>query len=311
MVQKGITRSNNAWRIMKKKLKDKNQKQSERLSYIDFCANYLGTIGRIDVVNRFRISDAAASKDLAAYIDIAPNNLKYDFKTRTHRTTQKFKPLFDFTVTQVLKALSTGFGDTLEQIPTPIIPSATAIELNHPESRTLSQISRAIYLKKYCAITYHSLSSGETERKIAPFAIINSGLRWHVRAFDQKSEEFRDFVFTRILSAKVLPEDLKQEHSSINDDKWNQEITLELAPHPSNIEEKKAIELDYRMIGGTKDIKVRKAIAGYVLRHWNVDCTEDHRLDGKHFQLWLENRNKIDGIDEIILAPGIDNYSTK
>jgi hypothetical protein len=293
---------------MKKKLKEKNQKQSERLSYIDFCANFLGTIGRIDIVKRFKISDAAASKDLAAYIDIAPNNLKYDFKTRTHRITRKFKPLFDFGVSQVLKALSTGIGDTLEQIPAPIILSATAIELNQPEIKILNQVSRAIHLKQYLTITYHSLSSGETQRKIAPFAIINSGLRWHVRAFDQKSEEFRDFVFTRILSVKESVESVKREHSSENDDKWNQEITLELVPHPDNIEEKRAIELDYRMIDGKKEItKVRKAIAGYILRHWNVDSTPDHSLDGKHFQLWLKNRNSIDGIEEIILAPGIEN----
>jgi hypothetical protein len=291
---------------MKKKLKEKNQKQSERLSYIDFCAKFLGTIGRIDIVKRFKISDAAASKDLAAYIEIAPNNLKYDFKTRTHRITRKFKPLFDFGVSQVLKALSTGAGDTLEQIPTPIIPSATAIELNQPEIKILSQVSRAIHLKQYITITYHSLSSGETQRKIAPFAIINSGLRWHARAFDQKSEEFRDFVFTRILSAEESGEDIKHEHSSINDDKWNQEITLELVPHPDNIEEKRAVELDYKMIDGKKEIEVRKAIAGYILRHWNVDCTEDHRLDGKHFQLWLKNKKTIDGVDEIIIAPGID-----
>jgi hypothetical protein len=306
LIQKGITRSNNAWRIMKKKLKEKNQKQSERLSYIDFCANFLGTIGRIDIVKRFKISDAAASKDLAAYIDIAPNNLKYDFKTRTHRITRKFKPLFNFDVSQVLKGLSTGIGDTLEQIPTPIIPSATAIELNQPEINILSQVSRAIHLKKYSTIKYHSLSSGETERKIAPFAIINSGLRWHLRSFDQKSNEFRDFVFTRILSAKESEEDVQKEHSSINDDKWNQKITLELVPHPDNIREKRAIELDYKMVNGKKEIRVRKAIAGYVLRHWNIDCTEDHRLDGKHFQLWLNNRNAIDGIDEVIIAPGID-----
>ncbi|MBT7095399.1 MAG: WYL domain-containing protein, partial [Bacteroidetes bacterium] len=218
-----------------------------------------------------------------------------------------FKPLFQFPISQILKALSTGSGDTLDQTLNPIISSATAIELNQPEINILSQVSRAIHLKRYTTITYHSLSSGETQRKIAPFAIINSGLRWHVRAYDQKSEEFRDFVFTRILSAKESGEGIKQEHSSINDDKWNEKITLELVPHPDNIKEKRAIELDYKMIDSKKEIKVRKAIAGYILRHWNVDCTEDHRLDGKHFQLWLKNKNSIDGIDEIILAPGIDD----
>ena len=57
------------------------------------------------------------------------------------------------------------------------------------------------------------------------------------------------------------------------------------------------------------EVTVRKAVAGYLLRHWNVDSTPDHSLDGKHFQLWLRNRNSIDGIEDIILASGIENYS--
>ncbi|NQU65103.1 MAG: DUF1819 family protein, partial [SAR324 cluster bacterium] len=67
--------------------------------------------------------------------------------------------------------------------------SETAIELNKPNSETLAQVSRAINLKKIVDLKYQSLSSGETERKIAPFAIANSGLRWHVRAFDRKTAE--------------------------------------------------------------------------------------------------------------------------
>ena len=204
---------------MRKKKNRISQKQNERLSYIDFCANYLGIVGRVDLVSRFGISDASASKDLAEYIKQVPKNLRYDFQTKSHRVTRQFKPLFQFPISQILKALSTGSGDTLDQTLNPIISSATAIELNQPESNILSQVSRAIHLKRYTTITYHSLSSGETQRKIAPFAIINSGLRWHVRAYDQKSEEFRDFVFTRILSAKESGEGIKQEHSSINDDK--------------------------------------------------------------------------------------------
>ena len=292
---------------MKKGKKDTNQKRNERLSFIDFCANYLGNIGRIDIVKRFGISDGSASKDLAAYIQVAPKNLRYDFKTKSHFATKQFKPIFQFPVSQVLKALSTGFGDTLEQTPAPFISSEIAVELNNPNNDVLAQISRAINLKRIVNLKYRSLSSGETKRKIAPFSIVNSGLRWHVRAFDRKTKEFRDFVFTRMLEAKVSNENIKAHESLDNDDFWNKKVTLELVPHPNNIREKQSIELDYGMANGSVKITLRKAVAGYVLRHWNVDSTEDHRLDGKHFQLWLKNRKSIDGIDKIILAPGIES----
>ena len=291
---------------MVKRKKKKSQSQNEKLSFIDFCANYLGTVQRFEIVKRFGISDVSASKCIGEYIELVPKNLKYDFKTKTHQATKRFKPMFDFDVTQVLKALSTGFGDTLEQLPTHFIESESAIALNKPKSEIVAQVTRAIHLKKIVDLSYRSLSSGATERKIAPLAIINSGLRWHVRAFDRKSNEFRDFVFTRMLDAKKTDEEPETEEAVEFDDSWNQMITLELTPHPGNIGEKESIEMDYGMVDGKVDVTLRKAVAGYVLRHWNVDCTENHELDGKHFQLWLKNRNTIDGIKEIILAPGIE-----
>ena len=296
---------------MKRKLNRLSQKQKERLSFIDFCANFLGSIGRAEIVNRFGISDASASKDLAAYIELVPKNLKYDFKSRTHLATKSFKPIYEFEATQVLKALSTGFGDTLEQVPSPFISSETAIDLNKPDSSIIAQVSRGIKLNKVVKITYHSLSGGQTEREIAPFAVVNSGLRWHVRAFDRRTNSFRDFVFTRILTAKVTNKNVEGEETSENDASWNEKITLELTPHPGNIKEKQSIEMDYGMRNGSVKVILRKAVAGYVLRHWNVDSTENHQLDRKHFQLWLSNRSEIDGIEEVILAPGIDNLSPK
>lgn len=291
---------------MRKNNSEIHQKQNERLSFIDFCANFLGVVSRVDLMKRFGISDGSASKDLSSYIKLAPDNLKYDFRSKSHYTTKQFKPLFDFPVTQALKALSTGFGDTLEQTRTPFIVAEAAIELNKPKSENVAQISRAINLRKVVEIKYKSLSSGETKRKISPFAIINSGLRWHVRAFDRKSAEFRDFVFARMLSATQIDDNQDENELPENDASWNQQITLVLAPHPSNVSEKDSIQMDYGMENGVLTVTVRKAVAGYVLRQWNVDCTKDHALDRKHFQLWLKNRDSIDCIDEIILAPGIE-----
>jgi len=294
---------------MKKKKTEIHQKQNERLSFIDFCANYLGVVSRVDLMNRFGISDGSASKDLSSYIKLAPKNLKYDFKSKSHYTTKQFKSVFDFPINQALKALSTGFGDTLEQFPTPFIVSESAIALNKPKSQIVAKVTRAINLQKIVDLSYRSLSSGETIRKIVPLAIINSGLRWHVRAFDRKSSKFKDFVFTRMLDAK-LTEVEPNEHESLEyDDSWNQMITIELTPHPDNITEKDSIAMDYGMIDGKLEVSLRKAVAGYVLRHWNVDCTEDHSLDGNHFQLWLKNKKSINGIDEVMLAPGIGGYS--
>jgi len=49
---------------------------------------------------------------------------------------------------------------------------------------------------------------------------------------------------------------------------------------------------------------VRAAVAGYVLRRWNVDCTEDHNLKGDEYHLWLRNRQALYGVQNLMLAPG-------
>jgi len=68
----------------------------------------------------------------------------------------------------------------------------------------LPSVTRAIHQECALAVDNYSISSGKSEREIVPFALIDNGLRWHVRSFDRKSQEFRDFVITRIKNPVVL-----------------------------------------------------------------------------------------------------------
>ena len=49
---------------------------------------------------------------------------------------------------------------------------------------------------------------------------------------------------------------------------------------------------------------VRAAMAGYLLRRWNVDCTERGSLEGAEYQLWLQNRFTLRDVDNLAIAPG-------
>ena len=46
----------------------------QRLQYIEIVAYYSGLVSRSDVAKAFGISDAAATKDLKLYNDLAPGN---------------------------------------------------------------------------------------------------------------------------------------------------------------------------------------------------------------------------------------------
>jgi hypothetical protein len=64
--------------------------------------------------------------------------------------------------------------------------------------------------------------------------------------------------------------------------------------------------MDYGMINCLLNLNVRAALAGYLLRRWNVDCTEAASLKGGEYQLWLRNRVTLYGAENLILAPGFD-----
>lgn len=51
-------------------------------------------------------------------------------------------------------------------------------------------------------------------------------------------------------------------------------------------------------------LEVRSAIAGYLLRQWNVDCSTNVELNGAEYQLRLENTNILQGCSSASVAPG-------
>jgi hypothetical protein len=87
---------------------------------------------------------------------------------------------------------------------------------------------------------------------------------------------------------------------------WNRIAEIELVPHPANVQHPDTIEAEYGMENGTLRMRVRAAMAGYLMRRWNVDCTEDHSLKGAEYHLWLRNRQALYGVTNLVLAPGYE-----
>lgn len=283
-----------------------SQNQKERLAFIEFRAYFLGEIRRTDVINRFGIATAAATRDLALYRQISNDNIVLDQRTKCYLAVEDFKPVFDHPTERVLSALSQGFGEGIGGQSKPLIQSETPRFLSQPDVSVLAPITQAISRKKVSRIAYYSFSSGKTEREIVPFALVNNGLRWHVRAFDRRRGQFLDFVLTRIESSELLEDEPILEHEdSSHDIQWSRIVELELVPHPKE-KHKAIIAMDYGM--SAKElllkVRVRAALAGYFLRLWSVDCSNDHSLEGKEVRLWLRNPLSLYGVESSGLAPG-------
>ena len=251
------------------------QAQRDRLAYLELRLRFVGEIGRQDLIQRFGIQTAAATRDLATYRELAGNNLAYDRSSKIYTPTKEFRPIFTFSADRVLAWLAEGFGDGEPASSAPGISCVTSGRLTQPDLDTLGIVTRAIYHRCPLRVDYYSLGSGKTQREIVPFALIDTGLRWHVRGYDRKRGAFRDFVVTRI---KLVPPPDQ--------------------PHPD------ITAMDYAMQDGVLRLRLRGATAGYVLRKWSVDCSPDHRLRDPEYRLWLKDPLLLYGVETAVLAPG-------
>ena len=286
------------------KISEMTQAQRDRLAFIELRLRFLGEIRRQDLVARFGIQAAAATRDISQYKEIAPRNLDYDTKGKVYVRSEWFRPVFEFSPERVLTWLSHGFGDGEPLRLKALVPCESPGLLSKPDLEMLSVITRAIHKKIAVAVTYRALSSGLTTREIVPFALADDGLRWHVRAYDRRSGEFRDFVLTRIADARMMPGRPEEREMSDQDIQWSRIVELELVPHPANVQHPDTVEADYGMVAGVLRVRVRAALAGYLLRRWNVDCTENHSLKGAEFHLWLRNHLSLVDVANLSLAPG-------
>ena len=277
--------------------------QRERLAYIDFRLYFMGEIGRPDLTGRFVVAPAGATRDLALYREIAPQNIEFDGSNKIYRIGKDFVPLFEHAPARVLSAISWGFGDGGSGESHPMLPCESPTVLGSPRMEVLAPICRAIHAKRPVTIRYHSMSNGESERVIVPFALVDTGLRWHVRAFDRKSGEFRDFVVTRIEAPQLLDEEPKTNERPDNDIQWTRIVELDLVPHP-RLSRPEIIRMDYGMQDGSIRMRVRAAVAGYMLLRWSVDASPDHSLQGHEYRLWLKDHLALYGVKNALLAPG-------
>lgn len=272
----------------------------QRLQYIEIMAFYTGAVARSDVAKAFGISDPAATKDLKLYGDLAPGNLVYTQAVFGFVPAPGFRPVFaDLSPAAVLPLLAANLAvaggpygqESIYGLPAAALPLPARL----PGAPVLAQITRAIHGHRKLRVSYRSLSDRESQesRTIEPHALVDTGLRWHVRAYSEATYDFRDFVLSRFVEAECLDE--PAESSAEHDEDWVEIVSLQLGPH-AGLDDKKreSLLLDYGTSGEVIEVNVRRALIGYVLQRLSVDTTQDHSMNPQAYQLMLLNRDEIE-----------------
>lgn len=268
-----------------------------RLEFIEFRLFWEGHVNRGDLMDAFGVSVNQASTDLNRYIGMAPDNMVYDKSARTYIRGSEFGPLF-------LKPDASRYLSQLRSVADGILDRADAWIGQFPSydaaptpvrgvnAKTLRSVVAAIRRSEAIEVKYQSLSRPEPRwRWIAPHAIGFDGFRWHSRAFCLTDQSFKDFLLSRIIETRgTKPSEIDAD----GDSDWNEQVTLEIGPHPELSEtQQKVIALDYGMRGGRAKIPVRKALLYYALKRLGLDTDPTARRPMDQ-QIILLNREVID-----------------
>ncbi len=253
----------------------------QRLAFVEERLFWLGEVNRTDLVRRFGVSMSQASGDIGRYLALEPPGVSYDKSAKRYVAGESFRPVLAAPSARrflgELRLVDLGLlavEDTMLGVLPPF--DATPVPERAIDAVLLRTLLRAI--REHCALTVHYQSMSRPSpmrRVIEPHALAHDGFRWHARAYDRESGEFRDFVLGRLSKPKMTA----PAGSAPKDDiAWHSFIALVIAPHPGlTPAQKRAIAVDYGIRGASTSLQVRRALLFYALKRLGLDVAPGAR----------------------------------
>jgi predicted DNA-binding transcriptional regulator YafY len=264
-----------------------------RYRIIELLSYWQGLVNTTQLIQHFSVSRTQAQKYFKSYQADYPDNLIYDNSLKGFRPSVTFTSHYiSSNVDEYLDWLNNN-GELTAPMNNSRFTNAT---LSLPVRKVLPQIMRglisAIKYQKRLEVDYVSLANPNGEgRIIQPHIFVKTGLRWHLRAYDEKHQQFRDFVLSRFRGQPEILDNAT--HNAALDIAWNNSIEMIFsADSRLSPEQKNVIEQDYQMQDGKLVTKTRAALAQYLLQDMQVNI-KFHDAIPEAQQLILVNLNDI------------------
>ncbi len=268
-----------------------------RYRLIEIITLWEGRLITNHLQDAFGISRSQASKIINQYIsEISTENLVYDKQLKGYIPTNSFNPKFTKgDISEYLNILNTRSDLTAHFVNNEV--TQANIEVINPLLRSVnpemvSPIIKACQQNQRIEIEYASLTSEKDYRNIAPHTLVFNGYRWHVRAYCEKSRQYRDFVLSRITNIYDFVG--VSDYSVQQDTAWNTPIIITLKPDSRlSTEQQQVIAGDYGMIENRLEVNTRGAMVQYVLQFLRV-TTRAIDPDPKAQQVIIENLEDVE-----------------
>lgn len=268
-----------------------------RYRYIETIALWEGRLTTRHLCDTFGIGRQQASKDINNYKRaIAPDNLLYDKYLKGYKPTDNFVPQVTAGLADEylhLMARNNELSSVFESLSINVANvEVLSVPVRDVKPEVLRPIMQAARQQRRLDVGYVSLANPDYEgRIIVPHTLVHTGLRWHVRAWCEKNQEYRDFVLSRF---RDIPEIMDESpHGAAGDEEWNTQVTLRIVPDPRlSADQKGVIALDYGMENGALEITTRGKLVHYALKQLQIDLREPAD-DPAVQQIIVENREAL------------------
>lgn len=253
----------------------------ERLRFVEVVLLWEGLVRRQRVSDVFRIAPNHVSRDMRYYLERFPDAIDFRPELRGYVAGPTFKPRFASDDPGEYLGLLQARADSQGAALLPLTGGTVQVgALPSPamgiDKTVLKQLVRAIHQGHGLAVTYLGMrAEGPSTRTLWPHALINTGLRWYVRAYDSDSTSFRSFVISRISAAG------KSEGSSpvpaSDDAGWHKHVTAHVVPHPKlNAHQQSVVAREFGMKRVGKQwvwsVELRQCLAGHFARRYGLDA---------------------------------------
>jgi predicted DNA-binding transcriptional regulator YafY len=269
-----------------------------RYRYIETISLWEGRLTTRHLCDTFGIGRQQASKDINNYNrEVGPGNLEYDKFLKGYKPTADFLPTVTRGVADEylhLVARNNELNDVFESL---ALDNANVESLSVPVRDVKPEVLRPILMaarqQKRLDVDYVSINNPDHEgRIIVPHTLVHTGLRWHVRAWCEKNQEYRDFVLSRFRDIPEIMDD--SEHGVDGDEHWNTRVTLRIVPDPRlSRAQRDVIEHDYGMEDGALQVTTRAKLVPYALKLLHIDHREE-KDDPTAQQIIVENRAELE-----------------
>lgn len=244
-----------------------SSKDQKRFSFLECVLIWEGHIVPQTLANQFEIHKKQSELLIHEYMELYPENIRFDGKSLVYQIGEAFVPQFTDGELQSYMQ-QTAMGESVTQL---------AMPSRNVKPELIRPILIAIREQQRLRIQYASVSSPEfSERYIQPHNIVFDGLRWHVRAYCEKNQGFRDFVLSRFHPDEVSELAGKADHYDLEDEAWHQLLDVTIIPDPRlDDQRQRLIALDYDMSDSegafSKTMSVRAALLMYFINRLGLD----------------------------------------